>query len=124
MPARQQDPPERRDPLDPLERDYRDALPNGPAHRRGAGLNPGNRFEGTRVHVLGDAIDRQHLERQWEGEDGKPITVPLTIYADKTKTLINRVAPTSDVPFDWTVNPYRGCEHGWFYCRRCRIEPL
>ena len=24
---------------------YRDALPEGPAHRRGAGLNPGNRFE-------------------------------------------------------------------------------
>lgn len=37
---------------------YRDALPQGPAHRRGAGINPGNRFEAVRLHVLGDEIDR------------------------------------------------------------------
>ena len=30
---------------------FRDALPRGPAHRRGAGLNPGNRFEDIRLHV-------------------------------------------------------------------------
>lgn len=104
------------DELPPAERDYRDALPDGPAHKRGAGLNPGNRFEDTRVHVLGDALDRQQLERQWEGEDGRPVTVPLTVYKDHTKKLINRVAPTADVPFDWTINPYRGCEHGCVYC--------
>lgn len=92
--------------------DHRDALPHGPAHKRGAGLNPGNRFENNRVHVLGDALEQQRLERQWEGEDGKPINIPLTVYRDKTKKLINRVTPTSDVPFEWTVNPYRGCEHG------------
>jgi len=98
------------------DHDYRDALPHGPAHKRGAGLNPGNRFEDTRLHVLGDERDRQLLERQWDGEDGRPITVPLTVYKDKTQKLINKVAPTSDVPFDWTVNPYRGCEHGCIYC--------
>ncbi len=96
--------------------DYRDALPAGPAHKRGAGLNPGNRFEDTRLHVLGDAIDHQRLERQWDGGDGRPVTVPLTIYKDKTQRLINKVTPTSDVPFDWTINPYRGCEHGCIYC--------
>lgn len=101
---------------DPQEHDYRDALPHGPAHKRGAGLNPGNRFENSRVHILGDAIDQQKLERQWEGEEGRPITVPLTVYKDKTKKLINKVAPTSDVPFQWTINPYRGCEHGCIYC--------
>ena len=35
---------------------------------------------------------------------------------DKTQKIINQVAKTSDVPFDWTVNPYRGCEHGCIYC--------
>ena len=103
-------------PPDGNDHAYRDALPNGPAHKRGAGLNPGNRFEDTRLHVLGDAIDHQRLERQWDGEDGKPVTVPLTVYKDHTKKLINRVTPTSDVPFDWTINPYRGCEHGCIYC--------
>lgn len=28
---------------------FRDALPDGPVHRRGAGINPGNRFEAHRV---------------------------------------------------------------------------
>ncbi|MEM7680370.1 MAG: PA0069 family radical SAM protein [Planctomycetota bacterium] len=107
------------EPAPPADHDFRDALPEGPAHRRGAGLNPGNRFEDQRVHLEGEHLDRRVLERQWEGEDPatrKPVRVPLTIYADATRTLINRVAPTSDVPFDWTVNPYRGCEHGCIYC--------
>jgi len=93
---------------------FRDALPRGPAHRRGAGLNPGNRFEDIRLHVLGEEIDRQLVER--EGEDGKLHRVERTVFVDRTRTIINRVARTSDVPFDWTVNPYRGCEHGCIYC--------
>lgn len=96
--------------------EYRDALPHGPAHKRGAGLNPGNRFENHRLHVLGDALEQQRLERQWDGDDGKPIVVPLTVYKDQTRKLINRVTPSSDVPFNWTINPYRGCEHGCVYC--------
>jgi DNA repair photolyase len=94
--------------------DFRDALPNGPAHRRGAALNPGNRFETTRLHILGEELDRQWVERA-EGEGG-PTRVERQVFLDRTQTIINRVAPTSDVPFDWTVNPYRGCEHGCIYC--------
>jgi len=93
---------------------YRDALPQGPAHRRGAGLNPGNRFEDIRLHVLGEEIDRQFVEH--EREDGKLHRVERQVFFDRTQTIINRVARTSDVPFDWTVNPYRGCEHGCIYC--------
>lgn len=96
--------------------DYRDALPDGPARRRGAGLNPGNRFEPHRVHILGEELDRQEAERYREGQDGKPINIPLQVLSDQTKKVINRVAKTSDVPFDWTLNPYRGCEHGCIYC--------
>lgn len=98
-----------------FEPSYRDALLKGPAHRRGAGLNPGNRFEDVRLHVLGEELDRQWVEREAEG-DGKPVKVQRQVFHDCTKTIINRVAPTSDVPFDWTVNPYRGCEHGCIYC--------
>ncbi|MEO1009108.1 MAG: PA0069 family radical SAM protein [Planctomycetota bacterium] len=93
---------------------HRDALPGGPAHRRGAALNPGNRFESVRLHVLGEELDRQLIER--EDGDGRLRRVPRQVFADKSRSIINRVAPTSDVPFDWTVNPYRGCEHGCVYC--------
>lgn len=94
---------------------FRDALPEGPAHRRGAGLNPGNRFESVRLHVLGEELDRQWIERQSESGGGLR-KVERQVFHDRTQTIINRVAKTSDVPFDWTLNPYRGCEHGCIYC--------
>jgi DNA repair photolyase len=93
---------------------YRDAIPNGPAHRRGAGINPGNRFEKVRLHVLGEEIDRQWIEMQ--NSDGPVNRVERQVFLDRTQTIINHVSPTSDVPFDWTINPYRGCEHGCIYC--------
>lgn len=101
--------------MEEYEPSYRDALPNGPAHRRGAGLNPGNRFEDVRLHVLGEELDRRWIERDAEGDVG-PTRVQRQVFHDRTKTIINRVVRTSDVPFDWTVNPYRGCEHGCIYC--------
>jgi len=93
---------------------YRDGLPGGPAHRRGAGLNPGNRFEAVRLHVLGEELDRQSIER--ETEEGTLQRVERQVFFDRSQTIINAVSPTSDVPFDWTLNPYRGCEHGCIYC--------
>lgn len=93
---------------------YRDGLMQGPAHRRGAGLNPGNRFEDIRLHVLGEELDRRLIER--EGEGGRPEKVERQVLRDATRTIINRVQRLADVPFDWTVNPYRGCEHGCIYC--------
>lgn len=100
--------------MDRGDHTYRDALPTGPAHRRAAGLNPGNRFETVRLHVLGEELDRQWVERQEEG--GGPARVLRQVFHDRAQTIINAVSPTSDVPFDWTLNPYRGCEHGCIYC--------
>lgn len=100
--------------MEPVNFEYRDALVHGPAHRRGAGLNPGNRFEDIRLHVLGEELDRQWIER--EEDDGKLRRVERQVFFDKTQRIINRVAKTSDVPFDWTLNPYRGCGHGCIYC--------
>lgn len=93
---------------------YRDALPGGIAHRRGAGLNPGNRFESVRLHVLGEELDRQWVQRQ--DSDRPAVRVERQVFRDRTQTIINKVSPTADVPFDWTLNPYRGCEHGCIYC--------
>jgi DNA repair photolyase len=95
---------------------YRDAInPGSIAHRRGAGINPGNRFETVRLHVLGEELDRQMIEQE-NVDGGGPTRVERTVFADRTQKIINRVSKTSDVPFDWTINPYRGCEHGCIYC--------
>ena len=29
----------------------------------------------------------------------------------EARSALNRVGPSSPVPFGWTVNPYRGCAH-------------
>ncbi|MGW1676370.1 Rv2578c family radical SAM protein [Saccharopolyspora sp. NPDC002376] len=34
----------------------------------------------------------------------------------RAKSIINRVPGESQVPFRWTVNPYRGCTHACIYC--------
>src|ERR1044072_8343636 len=103
--------------MQPGEMEQRDGLLGGPARRRGAGLNPGNRFEKVRLPALGEERERDRVERIELGVDpDQPVNVPVEIIADHTKTIINHVAPTSDVPFDWTINPYRGCEHGCIYC--------
>ncbi|NOG54313.1 MAG: PA0069 family radical SAM protein [Planctomycetes bacterium] len=46
----------------------------------------------------------------------RPPPLPATrLYADNSRTLINRV-DSPDLGFRWTINPYRGCEHGCIYC--------
>ena len=34
----------------------------------------------------------------------------------KARTVINRVAGGSRMPFEWTINAYRGCSHACSYC--------
>lgn len=40
----------------------------------------------------------------------------VTFYEVQAKSLINRVPGRSRVPFEWTINPYRGCSHACVYC--------
>src|SRR5438552_2568799 len=89
--------------------EHRDALLTGPLRGRGAAINPGNRFEDVRLHVLGEHLDEIALEHP----DG--VKVVTRVYRDSTKTIINPV-DSPDLGFSWSINPYRGCEHGCIYC--------
>ncbi|MCC5581553.1 Rv2578c family radical SAM protein [Microtetraspora sp. AC03309] len=40
----------------------------------------------------------------------------ITFYEIHARSIINRVPGASHVPFEWTVNPYRGCSHACVYC--------
>ena len=51
-----------------------------------------------------------HLE--W---DGPPPEVALEIYRDSSKSIISR-NESPDIPFSYSVNPYRGCMHACAYC--------
>ncbi len=36
----------------------------------------------------------------------------------RARTIINKVGPKSPVPFQYTINAYRGCSHACSYCVR------
>jgi DNA repair photolyase len=45
-----------------------------------------------------------------------PEAVDTRFYEVQAKSILNRVPEASQVPFRWTVNPYRGCTHACSYC--------
>jgi DNA repair photolyase len=45
-----------------------------------------------------------------------PEALETRFYEVRAKSALNRVPPASRVPFEWTVNPYRGCSHACAYC--------
>ncbi|MFM2129249.1 MAG: hypothetical protein RL477_795 [Pseudomonadota bacterium] len=99
-----------------------DVLPDLPGGRplkgRGAVSNPTGRFEGeVRQRVDDGWGDGWGAASAKGGEDGAPDPArPRTrIIVDATRTALTR-NNSPDVPFDRSINPYRGCEHGCIYC--------
>ncbi|MFD6076360.1 Rv2578c family radical SAM protein [Streptomyces hydrogenans] len=40
----------------------------------------------------------------------------ITFHEVRARSILNRVPGASRMPFEWTVNPYRGCAHACVYC--------
>jgi DNA repair photolyase len=40
----------------------------------------------------------------------------MTFYEVQAKSIVNQVPAASRMPFRWTINPYRGCQHACAYC--------
>jgi DNA repair photolyase len=40
----------------------------------------------------------------------------ITFHEVRARSIINRVPGASRMPFEWTINPYRGCSHACVYC--------
>ncbi len=72
---------------------------------RSASFNPPNRFE--KAHLVPIDIDVQY------DDDAPPI--PTTFYNDTSKSILAK-NDSPDLPFTYSINPYRGCEHGCIYC--------
>lgn len=83
-----------------------DALPH-PIHKgRGATLNMASRFDAEATIAIDDG---------WGFEDPDLPPPRTTVTADASRSVIAR-NQSPDVPFDRSINPYRGCEHGCVYC--------
>jgi DNA repair photolyase len=76
-------------------------------HGRGAQADPPNRFEAI------------HVERDFEqldlgdSADERPVKTQFLI--DHSRSIVSE-NDSPDIPFRYSVNPYRGCEHGCVYC--------
>jgi DNA repair photolyase len=40
----------------------------------------------------------------------------MTFYEVRAKSIVSQVPESSRMPFRWTINPYRGCQHACIYC--------
>lgn len=81
-----------------------DMFIQAPERGRGTTHNPHNRFAPRRSVAQDDG---------WLQE--VPLTQGTEVRNETAKTIITR-NNSPDLPFDRSINPYRGCEHGCIYC--------
>lgn len=72
---------------------------------RGAATNDAGRYEGVSREVVDDGWDIP--------EEVAALRTAVTLERPRSALSWNR---SPDLPFDRSVNPYRGCEHGCSYC--------
>ncbi len=70
---------------------------------RGTGANPANRYEQIR------------LEPDAAAPDESAAGPPTVFYRDTSRTILAQ-NDSPDIDFRFSLNPYRGCEHGCIYC--------
>ena len=73
---------------------------------RGAATNHTGRYQ---------AETRENFDDGWDSLDELLEQFPTTLTIDHAKTVIS-YNTSPDIPFDRSINPYRGCEHGCAYC--------
>ncbi len=82
-----------------------DATPRLP--RRGTEQNPANRYE------------QIYVEPEFAGDAATPdegLPAPVTVFYRDTSRTVLAENNSPDVGFRFSLNPYRGCEHGCIYC--------
>lgn len=72
---------------------------------RGALSNPTARFESQQL---------EQVEDGWYIEE-QPDSLATTVEPDRARAIITK-NDSPDIPFEYSINPYRGCEHGCIYC--------
>lgn len=73
---------------------------------RGATLQIEGRFE---------SVARERVDDGWGGAEEELPPFKTTVTVEQAKSVIQR-HDSPDLPFDYSLNAYRGCEHGCIYC--------
>ncbi|MEI7699888.1 MAG: radical SAM protein, partial [Planctomycetia bacterium] len=80
-----------------------------PAKGRGAASNPASRF----LHVI---RENDFEQLQFDEDFLREQERPNTHYFDDTSKSVISENNSPDIPFRYSLNPYRGCLHGCSYC--------
>ena len=72
-----------------------------------------SRFDSEKRIRTTDGWETEASSEPSEDDELPPLRTTLT--RDATRTILARNT-SPDVPFDRSINPYRGCEHGCIYC--------
>ena len=83
----------------------RTILGSKPLKGRGALSNPAGRFDSRNLEEADDG---------WYAEE-QPGSIATTVEPDRARSIIT-TNDSPDIPFEYSINPYRGCEHGCIYC--------
>jgi DNA repair photolyase len=76
---------------------------------RGAGYNPPNRFETLVAAKVAEDLAEYFVDPEPERN------ILTKFYVDHTKSILAK-NDSPDLGFSYSLNPYRGCEHGCIYC--------
>jgi len=58
---------------------------------------------------------RERFDDGWVADDDEPAPFKTQVTDEFAKTILTRNT-SPDIPFNVSLNPYRGCEHGCIYC--------
>ncbi len=83
-------------------------MPHRTTRGRGAAIDPTSRFTQREVVWDGDELDLE--EATGEGDPRR-----TRVARDASRSVVSH-NDAPDIPFDVSLNPYRGCEHGCSYC--------
>ena len=62
-----------------------------------------------------EAVARERFDDGWSGADDELPPPKTTVTVERAKTVLQR-QDSPDLSFEYSLNPYRGCEHGCIYC--------
>lgn len=89
-------------------------LPRALARKgRGAVGNIAHRFESTQREADADTLEAERLAAEPDDDLLPPLQ---TVVMHETARSLLAYNDSPDIPFDRSINPYRGCEHGCIYC--------
>lgn len=80
-----------------------------PIKTRGTGAQPANRYQPQRIETVSDGWPLD------PADDLSPDSRATQVDDERVRTIIS-TNQSPDVPFEQSINPYRGCEHGCIYC--------